>query len=68
MIRSMNQLTHLQKLEAESIHILREVVATSINPVMLYFNIFKMNEIMNYVWGWHRLAGVLVYEYEDNPL
>jgi hypothetical protein len=36
MIRSMNQLTHLQKLEAESIHILREVVATSKNPVMLY--------------------------------
>jgi len=29
-------LNHLQKLEAESIHILREVVATSRNPVMLY--------------------------------
>jgi len=30
------QLTHLQRLEAESIHIMREVVATATNPVMLY--------------------------------
>jgi sulfate adenylyltransferase subunit 2 len=30
------QLTHLQKLEAESIHIIREVAATCENPVMLY--------------------------------
>jgi len=29
-------LTHLQQLEAESIHILREVVAETDNPVMLY--------------------------------
>ena len=29
-------LTHLQRLEAESIHILREAVAESANPVMLY--------------------------------
>ncbi len=29
-------LTHLQRLEAESIHILREVVAEAENPVMLY--------------------------------
>ena len=29
-------LTHLQQLEAESIHILREVVAEFENPVMLY--------------------------------
>jgi len=29
-------LTHLQRLEAESIHILREVVAEADNPVMLY--------------------------------
>ena len=29
-------LTHLQRLEAESIHILREVVAEASNPVMLY--------------------------------
>ena len=29
-------LTHLQRLEAESIHIMREVVAESDNPVMLY--------------------------------
>jgi sulfate adenylyltransferase subunit 2 len=29
-------LTHLQRLEAESIHIMREVVAESENPVMLY--------------------------------
>jgi sulfate adenylyltransferase subunit 2 len=32
---SMN-LTHLQRLEAESIHIMREVVAETDNPVMLY--------------------------------
>jgi sulfate adenylyltransferase subunit 2 len=30
------KLTHLQRLEAESIHIIREVVAESDNPVMLY--------------------------------
>ncbi|MEZ5620503.1 MAG: sulfate adenylyltransferase subunit CysD [Burkholderiaceae bacterium] len=30
------KLTHLQRLEAESIHILREVVATCERPVMLY--------------------------------
>src|SRR6201746_1269598 len=29
-------LTHLQRLEAESIHILREVVAETEKPVMLY--------------------------------
>ena len=29
-------LTHLQKLEAESIHIMREVAAEFDNPVMLY--------------------------------
>jgi sulfate adenylyltransferase subunit 2 len=32
----MNRLTHLQKLEAESIHIMREVAAEAENPVMLY--------------------------------
>ncbi|OYX46086.1 MAG: sulfate adenylyltransferase small subunit, partial [Sphingomonas sp. 32-66-10] len=32
----MQQLTHLDRLEAESIHILREVVAEAQNPVMLY--------------------------------
>jgi sulfate adenylyltransferase subunit 2 len=31
-----HQLTHLQRLEAESIHIMREVVAEAENPVMLY--------------------------------
>ena len=36
----MNQktLTHLQQLEADSIHIMREVVAETENPVMLIFN------------------------------
>ena len=33
---SANTLTHLQRLEAESIHIMREVVAEAENPVMLY--------------------------------
>ena len=32
----LNALTHLQRLEAESIHIMREVVAEADNPVMLY--------------------------------
>jgi sulfate adenylyltransferase subunit 2 len=32
----MNSLTHLQRLEAESIHIMREVAAEAENPVMLY--------------------------------
>ncbi|WP_240476505.1 sulfate adenylyltransferase subunit CysD [Marinobacterium rhizophilum] len=32
----MMALTHLQRLEAESIHIMREVVAEAENPVMLY--------------------------------
>lgn len=32
----MTALTHLQRLESESIHILREVVAEAANPVMLY--------------------------------
>jgi len=35
-VDSLTSLTHLQRLEAESIHIMREVVATSDNPVMLY--------------------------------
>ncbi|MFO1427026.1 MAG: sulfate adenylyltransferase subunit CysD [Steroidobacteraceae bacterium] len=34
--RSPMKLTHLQRLEAESIHIMREVVAEAENPVMLY--------------------------------
>jgi len=32
----MKRLTHLERLEAESIHIMREVVAEATNPVMLY--------------------------------
>ena len=35
-IPSTGALTHLERLEAESIHILREVVAEAENPVMLY--------------------------------
>lgn len=38
-------LTHLERLEAESIHILREVVAESENPVMLY-SIGKDSSVM----------------------
>jgi len=34
--RNTMTLTHLQRLEAESIHIMREVVAEAENPVMLY--------------------------------
>jgi len=36
MLLAPEQLTHLQRLEAESIHIMREVVAEADNPVMLY--------------------------------
>jgi sulfate adenylyltransferase subunit 2 len=36
MIAPSHHLTHLQRLEAESIHILREVVAEAEKPVMLY--------------------------------
>lgn len=39
------QLTHLQQLEAESIHIIREVVAGFVNPVMLY-SIGKDSSVM----------------------
>lgn len=39
------QLTHLQQLEAESIHIIREVAATATNPVMLY-SIGKDSSVM----------------------
>lgn len=35
-IKNPQQLTHLQRLEAESIHIMREAVAQADNPVMLY--------------------------------
>jgi sulfate adenylyltransferase subunit 2 len=38
-------LTHLQRLEAESIHIMREVLAESENPVMLY-SIGKDSSVM----------------------
>jgi sulfate adenylyltransferase subunit 2 len=38
-------LTHLQRLEAESIHVMREVVAEAANPVMLY-SIGKDSSVM----------------------
>ncbi len=41
----MTRLTHLQRLEAESIHILREVVAECARPVMLY-SIGKDSSVM----------------------
>lgn len=36
LMKATEHLTHLQQLEAESIHIMREVVAEADNPVMLY--------------------------------
>jgi sulfate adenylyltransferase subunit 2 len=42
---TMTRLTHLQRLEAESIHILREVVAECERPVMLY-SIGKDSSVM----------------------
>ena len=35
-VKNNKKLTHLQQLEAESIHIMREVAAEFDNPVMLY--------------------------------
>src|SRR5947207_2212785 len=42
---SANTMSHLQRLEAESIHIMREVVATAEKPVMLY-SIGKDSSVM----------------------
>ena len=41
----LSSLTHLQRLEAESIHIMREVAAEATNPVMLY-SIGKDSSVM----------------------
>ena len=41
----MTTLTHLQRLESESIHIMREVMAEAENPVMLY-SIGKDSSVM----------------------
>ena len=41
----MGQLTHLEWLEAESIHIMREVAAEAARPVMLY-SIGKDSSVM----------------------
>ena len=41
-------LTHLQRLEAETIHIMREVVAEAANPVMLY-SIGKDSSVMLHI-------------------
>lgn len=43
--QSQTQLSHLQLLEAEAIHIIREAVAEAINPVMLY-SIGKDSSVM----------------------
>ena len=42
---SRNDITHLDRLEAESIHIIREVMAEAKNPVMLY-SIGKDSSVM----------------------
>src|SRR5882762_6844647 len=42
---STRRLTHLQRLEAESIHIMRETIAEADNPVMLY-SIGKDSSVM----------------------
>jgi len=43
--QTLGQLTHLKRLEAQSIHILREVVAEAENPVMMY-SIGKDSSVM----------------------
>ena len=47
-IISSQHLNHLQRLEAESIHIMREVIATCDNPVMLY-SIGKDSAVMLHI-------------------
>ncbi|MEY4880273.1 MAG: Sulfate adenylyltransferase subunit 2, partial [Pseudomonadota bacterium] len=42
---SPSRLSHLQRLEAESIHIMREVAAEFANPVMMY-SIGKDSSVM----------------------
>ncbi|MSO59151.1 MAG: sulfate adenylyltransferase subunit CysD [Ilumatobacteraceae bacterium] len=44
-VQPQSQLSHLQLLEAEAIHIIREAVAEAINPVMLY-SIGKDSSVM----------------------
>ena len=46
----MSKLSHLARLEAESIHILREVVAECERPVMLY-SIGKDSSVMLHLAG-----------------
>ena len=41
-------MTHLEQLEAESIHIIREVVSESRNPVMLY-SVGKDSQVMLHI-------------------
>ena len=43
-----DRMTHLQRLEAEAIHIMREVVAEAENPVMLY-SIGKDSSVMLHI-------------------
>jgi len=45
---SQKRLTHLKQLEAESIHILREVAAEFSNPVMMY-SVEKDSSVMLYL-------------------
>ena len=45
---SATQMTHLDRLEAESVHIFREVMAEALNPVMLY-SIGKDSSVMLHV-------------------
>lgn len=45
---SMTKLTHLDRLEAESIHIMREVVATAESPVFLY-SVGKDSSVMLHI-------------------
>ena len=44
-VARLSTLTHLQRLEAEAIHVMREVVAEAANPVMLY-SIGKDSSVM----------------------
>ncbi|MFP1484134.1 hypothetical protein ACLB1S_23985 [Escherichia coli] len=51
------RLTHLRQLEAESIHIIREVAAEFSNPVMLY-SIGKDSSVMLRIWRARRFIQV----------
>lgn len=57
---SQNRLTHLKQLEAESMHIMKEVVAEFSNPAMLY-SVGKDSSVMLHLLQKHFILHLLRY-------